>query len=238
MSHVLGVVLLEADHSVETLDLSDPYAWEPPPGLGKGFFGHPDAWPVPTVFAVAHGATAAAAAEGTPQAMQGVADAVARLDGRCDLILGSCGFFAGGWDAMEAPPATPTLLSSLDLLDVALRSTARDVAVMSFSNGPAERFVARRPDASRIRVVGISPAGDWPLVGRPDWATNPRWTIAGLEAGLREVLADAVRPGGELDDVGAVVIECTVLPQFRSVIREHTRAPIYDAGATAVSLLA
>jgi hypothetical protein len=232
MSPVIGVILLEADHSVETLDLPDPFAWEPPPGLGAGFFGHPDAWPLPTLFAVARGATAAASAEAAPEALQGVADAVARLDGRCDVIVGGCGFFAWAWPVLEKPPVTPTVLSGLDLLDVALRATSRDVAVLSFSAPPAERFVATRPDLARVRVVGISPAGDWPLIGRPDWATNPQWTIEGVEAGVREVLA-----GGVLDDVGGVVIECTVLPQFRSVIREYTAAPIYEAGDFALSLL-
>jgi hypothetical protein len=234
---VVGVVLLEADHAVETLDLEDPFGWEPPAGLAPGFFGHPAAWPVPAVFAVAKGATAAAAANGEPEAMRGVANAVARLDGRCDLIVGSCGYFAEAWGAIETPPRTPTLLSALDLLDDALRSTSRDVAVLSFSDAPAERFLATRSDAYRLRVVGISPAGDWPLIGRLDWALNPEWTMEGLERGLREVVERELRPGGRLADVGALVLECTVLPQFRRVLREYTGAPIYDVGAEAAALL-
>lgn len=235
---VIGVVLLDADHSVETLDHPDPSAWEPPPGLTSGFFGHPGAWPLPTVFAVAWGATAAAAADGEPQAMQAVADAVQRLDGRCDLIVGSCGFFAEAWDTIETPPSTPTVLSALDLLDEALRSTAKDVAVLSYSVPPAERFLSTRPDWARIRVVGLTPAGDWPAIGQLDWAVSPQWTLAGLEAGLREVLEKELEPGGKLDDVGALVLECTVLPQFRHVIREYTNMPVYDAGTAAIALLA
>ena len=238
MGKVVGVVLLEADHSVETLDLDDPFGWEAPPGLTPGFFGHPGAWPVPALFAVARGATAAASAEADPEAMRGVADAVARLDGRCDVIVGGCGFFAWAWPVIDKPPATPTVLSGLDLLDVSLRATSLDVAVLSFSEPPAQRFVAAHQEGDRIRVLGISPAGDWPLIGRPDWATNPQWTLAGVEAGLRHVLDEAVRPGGGLEGIGGVVIECTVLPQFRSVIREYTPAPIYEAGAFALSLLA
>ena len=83
---VLGVILLDAEHSVETLGWDDPFSWQPPPGLGEGFYGHPAAWPLPVVFAVAEGATGKASAEGTPAAVQGVVDAIARLDGRCDLI--------------------------------------------------------------------------------------------------------------------------------------------------------
>lgn len=237
MARTVGVILLEADHAVDTLDLDDPFAWEAPPGLTKGFFGHPDAWPVPALFAVARGATAAASAAAEPEALRGVADALARLDGRCDVIVGGCGFFAWAWPVIEKAPATPTVLSGLDLLDVALRATGHDVAVLSFSDAPARRFVEARAGGARVRVVGISPAGDWPLIGRPDWAVNPQWTIEGVEAGLREVLGAEVRPGGALEGIGGVVIECTVLPQFRSVIREYTPAPIYEAGAFALSLL-
>ncbi len=44
-AQVLGVILLEADHSLETLGWDDPFSWRPPDGLSDGFFGHPGAWP-------------------------------------------------------------------------------------------------------------------------------------------------------------------------------------------------
>jgi hypothetical protein len=235
---VIGVVLLEADHSVETLELEDPFAWQAPAGLTPGFYGHPDFWPVPVLFAVAENATAAAAAAGDPDAMRGVADAVARLDGRCDLIVGNCGFFAEAWDFLPEAPSTPTVLSGFDLLDDALRSTSRDIAVFSFSEPPAERVLASHPERGRVRVIGLVPAGDWPLIGRLDWATDPQWTLAGLEEGLREVLETETRAGGRLDGIGGIVIECTVLPQFRGVIREYVSAPLYEAGAAAIAMLA
>lgn len=237
MRPVLGVIILEADHSVETLELADPYGWEAPAQLNPGFFGHPATWPTPTVFAIAAGATAGAAADGDPAAMRGVAAAVERLDGRCDLILGGCGFFARAWDYIDRPPTTPALLSGLDLLGVALASTRRDVAVISFSDGPGRRFVEERGVADRVRVLGISPAGDWPLIGRSDWATAPAWTVDGLVAGLRETLANACSPGGTLDGVGGIILECTILPQFRSIITEYTNAPVYDAGSMALGML-
>ncbi len=227
---VLGVIVLEAEHSVETLDLPDPFAWRPPAGLSAGFYGNPDAWPLPTLFAVAENATGRSSAEGTPAAVQGVVDAVARLDGRCDLIVGGCGYFGAAWPHLDPAPRTPTVLSALDHLDDALRSTSRDVVVISMSGSAATTFLAPHPQSARVRVIGLDDAADWPLIGRPDWATAPQWTLDGLERGLRDVLAVAARPGGPLVDAGAVVLECTVLPQFRRVIREYTRAPIIDVG--------
>ena len=234
----VGVVLLEADHAVDTLDLEDPFGWVPAPGLTSGYFGHPDAWPVPALFAVAEDATAGAAADGDAAASRGVAQAVARLDGRCDLIVGSCGFFAYAWEAIEARPATTTLLSGLDLLDDALGASERDVAVLSFSETSARRFLDRRADRGRLRAVGLTPAGDWPKVGVPSYATNPTWTLEGLEAGLHEVLERETRPAGALDGIGALVIECTVVPQFRGLLREYVTVPILDASTAAIAMLA
>jgi len=182
------------------------------------------------VFAVARGATGRSSAERTPEAVRGVVDAIARLDGHCDVILGGCGYFGAAWDALPHKPSTPTLLSALDLLDDALASSARDVAVLSMSGPAATDFVSGRPDAGRVRVIGLDGIGDCSKFAPSDWATNPAWTLAGLEAGLREVLEPAAAAGGALEGVASVLLECTVLPQFRSVIREFTSAPIVDAG--------
>lgn len=234
----LGVVLLEAEHSVETLDWDGPQEWQPPSGLGEGFFGHPKAWPVPVVFAVAEAATAAAAARCEPSAMRGVADAVARLDGRCDLIVGGCGYFGGAWPMVTPAPATPTILSVLDLLDLALARTGRDVAVLSMSEEAAQSFLQTRDDGDRIRVVGLDHCADWKAIGRPDWVTHPRWSVTGLEKDLAGVLDTETAPGGRLDDIGGALLECTVLPQFGSLIRDRVAAPVYDLAALVGGLIA
>jgi hypothetical protein len=234
---VIGMVLLEADHAVETLDQADPFCWTPPAGLTRGFFGNPTSWPAPVVFAVAKSATASAAAAGTPAATRGVVEAVTRLDGRCDLIVGECGYFARAWDAFANPPSTPTVLSGLDLLDEALRCTSRDIAVFFYEREAGERYLASRAGTDRVRAIGITPAGDWPLIGRPDWATEPAWSIEGIERGLRDVIEAETGPGGRLVGIGAIVIECTIIPQFRDVIRQFTSVPVFDVAATVHSLL-
>ena len=234
---VLGVILLEAEHSVETLGLADPYSWEPPQGLGAGFFGHPKFWPTPVVFAVARGATGATSASGTPEAVQGVVDAIGRLDRRCDLIIGGCGYFGDAWTELPVKPATFTVLSALDHLDLALRATAADVVIMSASTAAGRRAISGHPEAGRIRVIGIDGLGEWAHFGRPDWASAGLVSERGLEAALRSVLDRESAPSGALVGVGAVVLECTVLPQYRSVIREYTAAPIIDVEQIVRSIL-
>lgn len=234
---VLGVILLEADHSVETAGWPDPFSWEPPPGLSESFFGHPGHWPVPSVFAVAHGATGTTSALGTPEAVQGVADAIGRLEGRCDLIVGGCGYFGDAWPLLRNRPSAFTLLSALDLLDTTLASTHRDIVVMSASTAAARRAVGGHAQSSRIQVIGLDGIGEWAHFARPDWARSGLVTDAGIVAGLRAVLERHAAPGGLLNGAGAVLLECTVLPYHRSVVREYTDAPIIDVERVLLGML-
>ncbi len=233
----VGVVLLDAEHYVETLEWDDPSSWVPPPGLGPGFLSHPAYWSRPAVFAVARGATSEAAAERRPEAVRGVVDAVRRLDGRCRMIVGTCGHFGDAWAELDPPPGTPTILSALDMLPDALRWSRRDVLVLTMTTEPGRCSIAGMPGSTRVRVVGLDGAGDWSRMDRPDWVLHRDWSEAGLESGLREVLDRERGPGGALDEVGCVLLMCTILPQFTSVIREYTGAPIVHVGSVVETLL-
>jgi hypothetical protein len=236
--NAVGVVLLDAEHYVETLEWDDPTSWVPPPELGPGFLSHPAYWPLPALFAVARGATSEAADERRPEAIRGVVDAVRRLDGRCRVIVGTCGHFGDAWPALEPRPETPTVLSALDVLPDALRWSRRDVLVLTMTTESGRRSLADTPGSSRVRVLGMDGAGDWPSMDRPDWVRRRDWSEEGLAAGLRAVLERESGAGGALDGVGCVLLVCTILPQFTAVVREYTDAPIVHVGTMAESLLA
>lgn len=234
----IGIVVLDAEHYVDTVEWDDPTSWTPPAGLGPGFLSHPRYWSRPTIFAVARTATATAVEERRPEAVRGVADAVRRLDGRCAMIVGTCGHFSDAWPVLLPRPSTPTILSALDVLDDALRWSSRDVLVLTMTGGVGRRTLADTPGSTRIRVLGMDGAGDWKRIDRPDWVLHREWTENGLEAGLREVLERESTENGALCGVGSVLLVCTILPQFTSVIREYTDAPIVDVASLAETLLA
>jgi len=233
----LGIVVLDSEHYVETLGWDDPSTWDPPPGLGPGFLSHPAYWSVPVVFAVARGATSEAAAQRRPEAIRGVVEAVRRLDGHCRMIVGTCGHFCDAWIGLDPRPETPTILSALDVVDDALRWSRRDVLMITMTTESGQRSIADMPDATRVRVLGMDGAGDWSRIDRPDWVTQRDWSESGLESGLRHVLDREVGPGRALDNVGSVLLVCTILPQFTPVIREYTDAPIVHIGSLVTSLL-
>lgn len=230
----LGVVLLNADHATETLSAPDPFNVAPPAGLPPGFFGHRDFWRVPTVYAVAENATGPAILDGDPMAIADVVEAVERLAPHCDLIVGSCGYFHAAQPLLST--TTATLLSGLSLLPNALASTAAPIGVLTYNQDATIRLLAGHPERDRIRIAGVDHLSGWSAISLTDWVTHPRWTVGQLRA---ELLAtcQAERDHGVLAEVGAVILECTVMPQFRSDIARVLAVPVWDVAAVAKTLL-
>jgi hypothetical protein len=190
-----------------------------------GSFGSPSTWGVPTTLRVARGATAEATIGGRPEAMESLAEAVAELSETCDLVTADCGFF---WQARERNGNLPgaTLLSGLDLLDLAGLITPGPIGLLTFDGPRCEEILAAHRLRERLRVVGVRHQPSWDLLGESDSATNRRPSEDALRAELVEVLDTAFRT--DLADVGVVVLECTVFPRFRPEIRARTTAPILD----------
>jgi hypothetical protein len=235
----LGIALLDGPRYTEDFGCFDPDAER---GLGAsqlGFFGCPATWNLPTAYAVARGATARATLDGDAAAAAGLAQAIRRLDGVADLIVSDCGFFWGARSA-ELEADTPLLLSGLDLLPLAATLSDRAIGVLTYSKADAERMLAGHPLAERLRIVGFSEEPSWrPLA--PEVCDQPGWNAGqldrdGLGDDLTRVLA-AELDGGALRDAGTLVVECTVIPQFRWRLRQITTLPILDVAAEAMAFL-
>jgi hypothetical protein len=228
----LGVVLLDCDHYTSSVGRFTP---DDEKGLGSlpaGFFECPATWPVPTTFAVAPGATPSATIEGQDRALEGLAMAAATLAPEVDLIITDCGFF---WRARIKPDMGlpgATLISSLDLLDLAAVITSRPIGVLTYSEPNAKRLLAAHPQYERLRIVGLSDQPNWSVFSRRDFARNQQWTMDGIRSELRQVVGDELR-SGRLKDIGVVVLECTCFPQFRADLRNITALPILDAASLA-----
>ena len=92
------------------------------------------------------------------------------------------------------------------------------------------------PLADRLRIVGLEDQPAWQALGAVDFAAQRGWSVASLRSELLSVLEREVADG-LLADVGTLVIECSVIPQFRRDIRDVTRVPILDVAAAAQAVL-
>lgn len=237
MTATLGVVLLDSDHYVAERGRFSP---ADPQGLGRlprGFFECPATWPVPTEFAVAKGATAKATLRLEKQTVEGLKTAVGDLAQRCDVVVANCGFFWGAWGAMSCGFPTVLLLSGLDVLDLVAVSTNKPIGVLTYSKEDAVQLLKDHPSFDRLRLVGLSDLPAWTAFGYDDYVTNGKWTVEQLR---REFLRRVEQElgGGTLSEVGSIILECTVLPQFIGDLRGLTTLPVFDLASLAKAALA
>lgn len=232
----LGIVLLDLPHQTADFGLFTPDDTRGIGTLPQGWYECPASWPVPTAFAVASGAGATATVRGEPSAGEGVRAAVEHLSDFSDLIIGDCGFFWAARRHAALPRSVPTLISAVDLLEIAGKVTEREIGVLTFSAPHCEELLSKHPMRDRLRIVGVSDQPNWALLAEEDYAVNPAWSSSALERELTERLSNS-RADGTLSDIGALVLECTVMPQFRKALRSVASLPIFDLASTAVALL-
>ncbi|AEF88678.1 hypothetical protein DelCs14_1646 [Delftia sp. Cs1-4] len=232
----LGVVILEYDGAVETLDLPDPFNAPIPPGIMPGLFQRRDFWPVPTAFAVARGAIGGGDAilEGKPEAIAGIAAAVGRLAPHCDLIVGGSGYMYAARNAVRSDK--PALLSGVQFLSNALETSSKPVGILTYDAPSTHKMLADHPEYDRLRIVGIGELPGWATFRRKDALLSQPVTTEQIRSELIEMCLEERRTGA-FKDIGSLVLECTALPQFRTDLVAALRLPVWDIAAVVRSMI-
>ncbi|MEM5435861.1 hypothetical protein [Paraburkholderia diazotrophica] len=190
----------------------------------------PACWSVPLCKTVAKGADAAANKVPTPEAAQGILEAARRLDGQTDMIIGGCGYMWASRAHLYGQTSTPLLTSALEFLDIALRMTSRPVGIITWDAVPLVRLLKEQPGFERLRFVSIR---DLPECAK--WVLDPYaqeqpcgWSKERMAEQLIDRLTMAFANNQVFEDVGILVLECTLVPDFRRAIRSVTRVPVLD----------
>lgn len=232
----LGIALLSSAHYQATsgsfLPTHDRGLGELPPG----WFESPRTWPVPTEYVVPTAASAEAVLRGELPAMRSFSAAVEQIRDRVTLTIADCGFY---WAARRYPGLLDNagrILFSLDLLPVACDVAPGHVVVLTYSAEHAAHLLRDHPLRHRLQLVGLSDLPTWRKVRPDDFVIAGGWTTAGLRAEMCARLV-ALAHDGAFDAVAAVVLECTILPQFKSDIAGIIGAPTFDAGSVASDML-
>jgi hypothetical protein len=232
----LGIVLLEARHYAPDFGLFDPSEERGLGRLPRGFFESPATWPVPTAYAVAHGADTAATLRGDHGMTDGLVGAVERLADHADLITTDCGFFYSAADEARDRTSVPLMVSGLEMIPLAGRLSPSPIGVLTASRPRVEEMLADHPDRERMRIVGLEEGPAWTAIGAEDFASMRGWDVESLRTEFLESATRAFR-AGPLAEVGTVVLECTVFPMFRSDLRRLTYVPILDVASFSVAAL-
>jgi hypothetical protein len=199
--------------------------------MPAGFLENPRSWGCSTIYRIAKGCTPDASAEASPEALEGLREAAKALDGRVDLITADCAYT---WFTRQAldEVKTPTLTSSLALLDVA-RAMGKRVAVVAVS-GPTLLSLMGNELSSHERIIGLETKPEWARYQTYTVDTTPPLDRTVMSAQLLERLQDDFDEHGEPD---VIILECTGLPQFRGVVRSVYRGPIIDIAGLVEYLL-
>lgn len=231
----LGVILCDLDsYEVDDLECLDDRA----PAISDnplGFFENPGSWPgIPVRYAVARGARVEPLVAGERRAVDAFWAAAERL-AECSLVITDCGFFY--YARRDGRPTGNVLTSGLDLLPVAASLTSRDIGVLTVSSSLAEDLLAGHALRPRLVIAGLEDEDGWCRLLTDDHAHNNGWSLDVLRRGVLAAAERDFGPGGRLEGIGALVLECTLLPQFRDEIRRFTDIPILDAASFAISAL-
>lgn len=229
----LGIVLLDLPHFSARSGSFEPDDLRGLGTLGPGAFESPATWSLPTVYEVAVGANVEATLGGAAAATEGVREAVRSLDGRCELIIGDCGFFWAASQRFELESRSPAFLSALDLIEPLAHRTSGEIGVLTYSVPHLEQILADHPRRAQLRFAGVAAEPGWSRLGVDEYGLNLDWEMDELEAELEAVLRREFDLSGALHGISALVLECTLIPQFRAAIRRITTAPILDLASLA-----
>lgn len=191
-----------------------------------GDIGNPATWPFPVRYAVVPGARVGrvVAQSPDPSLLEPFIEAAGELlDAGVQIITTSCGFLVLFQDALAARLPVPVLSSSLLQIPwVSPLLGARQVGVITID--------AQQLGEAHLRAAG-APA-DTPVEGIEGGELHrvimgDRQTLDEQRA-CQELLAAGDRLRARVENLGAVVLECTNLPPYSDALRRHLGLPVYD----------
>lgn len=218
----VGVLLLDKPiYAADEYTL--PCDSEGRPDRPPGFLQHPATWGMRSMFRVARGATGDATALQTTEAREGMRQAAEALDGRVDVIATNCAytsFMSGVFDGI----GTPVIAGGVDLLDQALRLTPRPVALLVSDSVIVRRLMGHV--LPRVRLVELEGEPEWHRFAEGAPSRDGLLSQARMAAELQHRLERDLEQNGV---PGAVVLECSGLPQFASLVRRvYGHVPVFD----------
>jgi Asp/Glu/hydantoin racemase len=193
--------------------------------------GNAATWPFPVLYRVVPGAGPARVVRSTAadSLLEPFAEAAEELErAGVDLVTTGCGFLVLYQRQIQARLRVPFLSSSLLQVPwvAGLLPPGREVGVLTIERAslmPDHLTAAGIDSRHRVRVLGLDET-EASLVGE---ILGDRLELD-VDRARAEVVAGARTLVERHPAIGAIVLECTNLPPYRTAIREATGLPVYD----------
>ncbi|RKT10787.1 hypothetical protein B0G69_8267 [Paraburkholderia sp. RAU2J] len=228
---ILGIIQVDCEDA-----MSDSSADVIARGTAMPFWiGDPSFWKIPFQNMVAVGAAPVANKIPTAEAVRGISSAARELDGHVQLIIGNCGYMWASRQSLYEKTATATITSALEFVDLALRITNRPIGIFTWDANALVPLLRDHPGFERLRFLTVGDLPEWEK--SLTYQQTVGWSKDQMEREFAERLDEAFGSKGVFEDVGVLVLECTLVPDFRHVIRKVTALPILDLLAFAKAAL-
>ena len=182
----------------------------------------------PVLFEHAAGLTPMAAKTGDPAQLGAAVDAARRLeDNGVKAITSNCGFLLYAQEEVASAVRVPVLMSSLMQIPTICASLPKERAVGVITAD--DRLMTDRllqgsagAHADRVRIAGMQEG--------PEFARGILAQEGSLDAALLsdEVVAVAQALIARYPEIGALLLECALLPPYSRAVQQATGLPVYD----------
>jgi hypothetical protein len=178
---------------------------------------------------VARGCPPEATADGNYQSREAIRNAAKKLDGRVDIITTDCSYT---WFMREVFTglSTPVVSSGFAFLELA-SNMADQVSIVVSDSSTVSHLMGTVPEG--VRLVDLRRTPEWRRLATGDEDASRPLSQTRLAEELDELLRADVEENGS---PGACILECTVLPQFRALVREAYDAPVFDVVSSIQSM--
>lgn len=193
-----------------------------------GDVGNASSYPYPVAFQTVPGATSKRMFQGDPALEEPIIAAALKLQERgVKAITGDCGFFIRYQTSVARHVRVHVCLSSLMLLTIIPRliGSTRKIGIVTAN--------AVALDENVLRLSGIRSLDNLVVRGlerEPYFGSSVTGSCEELDSDrLRAEIVDlAIRMQREIADLGAFLLECSMLPPYSHAVQAATGLPVFD----------
>ena len=202
------------------LDVRQPFV--------PGDVGNATSYDYPVLYRTVPGAATSRVFAGDPDLNEAVVEAARELEAQgVKGISSDCGFFVNFQDLVSEAVEVPVFLSSLLQLPLisSFLGRERSIGVLTASATALGNRV--------LALSGIEPERELVIRGMQN---NPHWRAAIIDPAEvidteiieREVVAEARAMQASSPRLGAILLECSLMPPYARAVHEATGLPVYD----------
>ena len=193
-----------------------------------GDVGNATSYDYPVLYRTVPGASPARVFVGDPELNHAVVEAAQELEAQgVKGISSDCGFFVNFQDLVREAVDVPVFMSSLIQMPMVSSFLGREqtLGVLTANTTALGNQV--------LELSGIEPDRELVIRGMQD---NPRWNAAfkdpGEEVDSDVIEAEVVKEAAAMKEssprLGAVLLECSLMPPYAKAVHEATGVPVFD----------